>query len=144
MTEIDKAIKQEHATLKRMLRDAGLSWVDGESVLDTWADKGMSTAVGTMVALKSSYKQVFAPDNVVDQAIERLRVAATERAKTDGDQVIAGYIDKMAQSIGPSSGSAAGSLSDTEKAAKDARAGSFDSLMAGVSAHLQRTGGHDI
>jgi hypothetical protein len=51
---------------------------------------------------------------IIDQALARLQAACQARAQTVGDQVIADYINKCAEVIGPSSGSAGGSLADDE------------------------------
>jgi len=137
MSKPSPQVSREADNLETMLDALPPYGFQRTKVWDAWENGGMPAALG----LLARYKQV--PDNVIDQAIERLRVAATERAKTDGDQAIAGYIDKMAQAIGPSSGSVGGSLADNEKPMmqKQARRSGLDSLMDGVSQHLQKTGG---
>lgn len=82
-----------------------------------------------------------ASSGVLAQALARLGMACDERAKTDGDQAIADYIDKVTAHISPTQATAGGTLADDEKATKEVR-NSFDAQMGGVSQYIQRTGGN--
>jgi hypothetical protein len=95
---------RELDAIERLLDVAGLTSAAEQSVFKTYGEKGYAAAVGAIqgqkvtTRLKATLKA--APADVIDAALERLRVAATGAAKSAGDTTIAKMIEGLAAQLG--------------------------------------------
>lgn len=136
MTKPSPQVAAEANNLETMIDALPLYGFQRTKVWDCWSEKGMPAAMDMLARYKASYKET---GDALDQAYQALRVAYDA-----GDAAaVQGALQQLTTVLQAPPVAATAKLGDSQKpiAAKAARP-SLDTLMDGVSAALQRSGGH--
>lgn len=113
---------ENRTAVQKALDRAGLAGATPDQIAQT-----LSTLAEKTIRLKQG------PPDVIDQAIEAIRRAATELAKTHGDQDVATYLQSVARQMSPAQGRAPVGLADDETVVQKATR-PRDGFMAAIDA----------
>jgi len=143
-----KVTDRDYAYIDRALIDAGLSVEADIRVRELLDERGLPAAIGLMSSEKVAKKLKAAQAvDVIDQALDRGRLTATEAAKLGPDTAIAKEIDQffaaLAQKYGVAGASGGGTtLTDQSKPVAKTAPLNLKDMMDSAAEQMRRNGGY--